>query len=301
MASLRLQARAKINLDLRVLGTRPDGYHELRTIFQTLDLHDTVTVTRVRGALRLRGDASRMPLDRTNLAWRAAEALWQGSGRTGEPQGIEIHIVKRIPSAAGLGGGSSDAAAVLTALNEIWKLRMPVADLHGVAASLGADVPFFLVGGTALGLGRGDEIFPLADLPVSPVVLVWPDEGVSSADAYAWLRSSPKDRGGLAPITGWRGGHPNMSRVLGGDPGGLENDLEVPVEAKRPVIAEIRRFLTRRRALAARMSGSGSAVFGLFADDDAAKRAARAAAAKGWQAVATRTRRRPAGLRPGRQ
>ena len=210
MASLRIQARAKINLDLRVLGTRPDGYHELRTIFQTLDLHDTVTVARVRGALRLRGDASRMPLDRTNLAWRAAEALWQGSGRTGEQHGVEIHIVKRIPSAAGLGGGSSDAAAVLTALNEIWKLRMPVADLHGVAASLGADVPFFLVGGTALGLGRGDEIFPLADLPVSPVVVAWPDEGVSSADAYSWLRTSAKDRGGLAPIVGWGGGRPHI-------------------------------------------------------------------------------------------
>ena len=156
MASLRMQARAKINLDLRVLGTRPDGYHELRTIFQTLDLHDTVTVTRVRGACVSAAAPVDMPLDRTNLAWRAAEALWQALAarasrtvsRSTSSSGFRRRLVlaaaaamRRRCSRRSARYGSSDASC----------------RLHGVAASLGADVPFFLVGGTALGLGRGDE------------------------------------------------------------------------------------------------------------------------------------------------
>ncbi len=293
MASLRIQARAKINLDLRVIGTRPDGYHEIRTIFQALDLHDTVTMTSARGALRLLGDATRMPLDRTNLAWRAADAMWQASGRPGEAHGVHIEIVKRIPSAAGLGGGSSDAAAVLTGLNELWKVRLPLAGLQPLAASLGADVAFFLAGGTALGLGRGDEIYPLTDLPVWPIVVAWPDQGVSSADAYSWVRADRKRRP-RAPAAG-AGTQPDMLKLLAGDVGGLRNDLEAPVEARLPVIAEIRRFLTRQGARTARMSGSGSAVFALFEDDAAAKRAAGAVLAHGWRGVATRTRRRRAG------
>ena len=309
MAALRVQARAKINLDLRVVGRRPDGYHELRTVFQALDLHDTVTVTSTRGALRLLGDASRMPLDSTNLAWRAAEALWHAAGRPGGPHGVRIDIVKRIPSAAGLGGGSSDAAAVLAALNEVWKVRLPLAALQQVASGLGADVAFFLVGGTALGLGRGDEIYPLVDLPVRPVVVAWPAEGVASTEAYAWLSADraaarphdiAPDIGGLAPIVEGAVGRPDMLGMLAGQFDELRNDLEGAVEIRRPAIAEIRQFLTRQGAAAARMSGSGSAVFGLFADDDAAKRAASAVLAHGWQGVATRTRRRLAGTLGGR-
>ena len=129
-----------------------------------------------------------MPLDRTNLAWRAADGLWRAAGKRGSPSGARIVIDKRIPSQAGLGGGSSDAAASLVGLNRVWRLGLSRARLMAIAATLGADVPFFLVGGTALGLGRGDEIYPLADLPARPIVVAWAGEGVSSAEAYALVQ-----------------------------------------------------------------------------------------------------------------
>ena len=166
---VRLRAHAKINLDLRILGVRPDGYHELRTIFQTIALHDVVTVEsrarRVRAGGRRRVDAARPA--RTSRGARQTR-LWRAAGKRGSPSGARIVIDKRIPSQAGLGGGSSDAAASLVGLNRVWRLGLSRARLMAIAATLGADVPFFLVGGTALGLGRGDEIYPLADLPARP-------------------------------------------------------------------------------------------------------------------------------------
>src|SRR4029079_4602608 len=158
---VRLRAHAKINLDLRILGVRPDGYHELRTIFQTIALHDVVTVESRRGAFELDGDAALMPLDRTNLAWRAADLLWRAAGKRGSPSGARIVIDKRIPSQAGLGGGSSDAAASLVGLNRVWRLGLSQARLMAIGAALGADVPFFIARGTAFGLGRGYETYPL--------------------------------------------------------------------------------------------------------------------------------------------
>src|SRR5215831_20862806 len=134
------RARAKINLDLRILGRRPDGYHELRTIFQTLEWHDTVTVSRVKGPLEIVGDASKMPLDRSNLAWRAAEALWTAAGPRREVSGARIAIVKRIPAQAGLGGGSSDAASTLVALNRMWNFGLTRTELAALARPLGADI-----------------------------------------------------------------------------------------------------------------------------------------------------------------
>ena len=121
---LTLRASAKINLDLRVGARRPDGYHDLQTIFQTLDLHDTVTWS--RGAARWRSRATRplMPLDHTNLVWRAAAALWRAAGKSGEPRGVRVRVTKRIPAQAGLGGGSSDAAAALVGLSRVWRLRL---------------------------------------------------------------------------------------------------------------------------------------------------------------------------------
>ena len=202
---LTLRASAKINLDLRIGARRPDGYHDLSTVFQTLDLHDTLIVESRRGPFALDGDPSLMPLDSSNLAWRAAAALWQAAGKSGTARGARIRIVKRIPAQAGLGGGSSDAAAALVGLNQLWRLRLPLGDLTILAAMLGSDVPFFLVGGTAHGQGRGEQVQPLANLPRRHIVLVLPDFGVSTADAYRWLAEDRTPGSGRrTPDTGRR-------------------------------------------------------------------------------------------------
>jgi 4-diphosphocytidyl-2-C-methyl-D-erythritol kinase len=283
LTHVTVRARAKINLDLRVLGRRADGYHELRTIFQTLDWHDTVLASRVRGPLAISGDASKMPLDRSNLAWRAAEALWRAAGPRGEPSGVSIAIAKRIPAQAGLGGGSSDAAATLVALNRLWRFGLTRRELAEVARPLGADVPFFLTAGTALGLGRGNEIYPLADLPAHDVVVAWPDRGVSTVDAYNWFSEfhtrRTANRGTDGSLDGWDPEHLDTCR----------NDLEAPVEAHRPEIRRIRRVLETSGARLARMSGSGCAVFGLFESKAKAASAHAAAVSGGWHAVVTRT------------
>src|SRR5437763_3794389 len=158
---MRARAFAKINLSLRVLGTRPDGYHELRTIFQSIALHDTLTIRHVAGPFRLTCDDASLPRDRTNLVWRAADRLWKAARRRGAPRGVAIHLTKCIPVQAGLGGGSSDAAAALRALAKGWR-----ADQHSAreaAGTLGADGPYCLEGRTVSGLGRGGGVGPVPD------------------------------------------------------------------------------------------------------------------------------------------
>ena len=264
MRSVTIEAFAKINLTLRVLGTRADGFHDVRTVLQTVDLSDRIVCATKRGPFRLRCRADGVPEDRTNLVWRAADALWRADGRSGGPRDVEIVVTKRIPSGAGLGGGSSDAAATLVALTRLWNLDLSHQALAHVAARLGSDVPFFLWGGAALGVGRGDEIYPLADLPRWWALIVTPPFTVSTADAYGWsdgetpLRVSPDPR-----LNGtWLGRLP----MLG-------NDLELPVARRHPEIARMVAALGRRGALLAAMAGSGSAVFGLFASGPAANAA----------------------------
>ena len=301
MTSITLRASAKLNLDLRVLGRRPDGYHEVRTMLQTLDLHDTLTIQATRGDFALEGDPAAMPLDRTNLVWRAAEVLWRAAGRRGAPRGARVRVVKRIPAQAGLGGGSSDAAAALVGLGRLWRLHAALADLVPIAAALGADVPFFLLGGTALGLGRGGEIYPLIDLPRRHVVLALPSFGVATADAYRWLAEDRAAAGTRDP--GPRTLDPGLRtldlgpRTLDPGPWTLDlatgvNDLEKAVERHHPAIRAARRHLADSGAELARMSGSGSAVFGLFASARDARRAAAGLAAGGYRVVLTRTRTR---------
>ena len=276
-----LRACAKINVDLRVLDRRPDGYHEVHTVLQTLELHDTLRIDAARGPFRLEGDARVMPLDPSNLVWRAAEALWRAAGRSGPARGARVRVVKRIPAQAGLGGGSSDAAATLVGLAALWRLRMRREEIAAVAATLGADVPFFLYGGTALGLGTGERVFPLADLPRRYVVLAQPSIGVSTADAYRWLSEArAQDTAPRAPAS-W-------------DPlpAGGANDFEPVVERRHPEIAAARQLLEGAGAETARMSGSGSAVFGLFPGLRPARRAAAALDSAGYRVVLTSTRRR---------
>lgn len=283
MRTVSLPSFAKINLDLRVLGTRADGYHDLKTIFQSLALFDSVTVSARRGPLMVTCDEPDIPTDQRNLVWKAASLLHRvATGKSSAPRDIAIELRKRVPSEAGLGGGSSNAAMTLMALNKLWKLNLDLASLTRIGARLGADVPYFLVGGTALGLGRGDDIYPLADMPPVHVVILRPGFGVSTADAYTWFdeetRRPLKEPAPRAVPPGW----PAWSATL-------RNDLEVPVVRHHPAIGRIRQSLLDAGAAFAAMSGSGSAVFGLFERADAARRTANDLARPGWLSLHTRT------------
>jgi 4-diphosphocytidyl-2-C-methyl-D-erythritol kinase len=257
--AVTIRAHAKINLDLRVLGMRPDGFHELRTVFQSLALHDTIDCIPRPGRFAIECDVAGVPLDESNLVWRAASALWRALRRGGPVRDVVVRLQKRIPIQGGLGGGSSDAAATMLALSRMWRVPIRPTQLVDVAATLGADVAFFLSGGTALGLGKGDEVYPLADLPRHWIVLLVPGFGVSSPDAYEWY-DSERDlaRGSVGREAQYVPG-PWPSRAAQ-----MINDLEAPIARHHPEIDQMKIALRRAGALAAAMSGSGSTVFGLF-------------------------------------
>ena len=279
---VRVHAHAKINLDLRVLGTRPDGYHELRTVFQTLALHDTLDCVAREGPLAIECDTPGVPVDRTNLIWRAAETLWRALRRDGPAAGVLVRLQKRIPVQGGLGGGSADAAAALLALARVWRTPVRREQLVEVAAAIGADVAFCLSGGTALGLGRGDEVYPLMDLPRHWVVLLVPGFGISSTDAYGWYDAERGlDRGALPPEPQHVPG-PWPSRAAQ-----MINDLEAPIARRHPEIARMKGALRQAGALAAAMSGSGSTVFGLFQRRGEAVSAMGRLGGAGWQVLLT--------------
>jgi 4-diphosphocytidyl-2-C-methyl-D-erythritol kinase len=276
-------AHAKVNLDLRLLASRPDGYHELRTLFQTIELHDSVVCTTRRGPFEVKCRTPGVPRDESNLVWKAATALWTALGRRGHPADTVVGIEKWIPMQAGLGGGSADAAAALRALARLWG-GAPSGGLEAVATGLGADVAFFLHGGTALGLGRGEEIYPLVDLPPQTVLIARPPFGVSTAEAYAWYDA---DRAaGL-------GEPPSIQRLPVTWPARaaeMRNELEPAVVRRHPEIGAIRGALEDAGAIVAAMSGSGSAVFGLFGSRAAAAKAvARAPWPAGTWTCVTRT------------
>jgi len=279
--TVRVRAHAKINLTLHVRGVRADGYHELETVFQALALHDTVTCVARPGAFAIRCDDPGVPTDDRNLVWRAAQALWRAAGRRGRARDVDVSLAKQIPMQSGLGGGSSDAAAALEALARLWKIEGDV-DLSAVAAAIGSDVPYFLTGGTALGLSRGERLYTLPELPSCHVVLGFPAFGVSTAEAYRWFDADARRRpagAGLVPATvGW----PDRWLVV-------HNDLEAPVVRRHPEIGAIRELLAEGGASAASMTGSGSAVFGLFDTAARARRAARAVAEAGFVAILTET------------
>ena len=263
MAVKRVRALAKINLALRVLGVREDGYHELRTVFQSLALHDTLEIRDRPGPFALTCSDPACPADETNLVWHAAARLWRAAGRRGAPRDVSIALEKRVPLQAGLGGGSSDAAAALAVLSTRW--GVDERRMRAVAASLGADVPYFLEGGTVLGLDRGDVLFPLVDHPPAWVVLVVPAFGISTPEAYRW----------------WDGDGVRASKGA--------NDLQAPVARRHPEIRRIVSALTRAGARQAAMSGSGSSVFGLFSRRSDALRAASLVTSGSRRVVITRT------------
>lgn len=280
--SVTVRAHAKINLDLRVLGPRADGYHELRTVFQSIALHDVIQCVAREGPLAIECAAAGVPLDGSNLVWRAAEALWRALRRPTPVRDVVIRLEKHIPLQAGLGGGSTDAAAALMALATLWKVPVRPAQLTDVAATLGADVPFFLSGGTALGLGRGDEVYPLADLARHWIVLLVPGFGVSTADAYNWYDSERDLSRGASAREPQHVPGPWPSRAAQ-----MINDLEAPIARHHPEIDQMKAALRRAGALAASMSGSGSTVFGLFQKKREAVAAVDRLKGSGWRVVLT--------------
>jgi 4-diphosphocytidyl-2-C-methyl-D-erythritol kinase len=275
-----------VNLGLEVLGRREDGYHELRTLFQTIDLADDLVLRPRPSGIRIACDHPLVPRDGTNLAARAAELLLRYAGVKG---GVEIEIRKRIPVGGGLGGGSSNAAAALLGLDRLWRLGLGPDGLHRLARKLGADVPYFLLGGTALGLARGDEVYPLRRQLRAHVVLVDPGIHVSTARVFARLDARLTPRGKSNSIFYF------VSRELEG-PGSfrfLQNDLEEAALEEAPALREqagrIRAVLLREGACLAALSGSGSSYFGLFENARPAQRARKALGAEGFRALEART------------
>jgi 4-diphosphocytidyl-2-C-methyl-D-erythritol kinase len=265
---LRIPAYAKINLHLGVIGIRPDGYHELRTIFQAISLHDTLEMERVRRpGIDLVISGAALDPGPTNLVWRALDTLSRELGLGG---GWRVRLEKQIPMAAGLGGGSSDAAAALRGGLRLAKRPLEPERLPELAAGLGADVPFFLVGGRALGVGRGDEVYPLEDGPRHAVLVVFPAGiEVPTRDAYAWVDRRLTKRS--APHRLWV----SCARSWNLGDARLENDFEAAVIHRFPRLGEIKYQLLKMGAAGAALAGSGSAVYGLFRNPAQARRAAR--------------------------
>ncbi|MCS5700721.1 4-(cytidine 5'-diphospho)-2-C-methyl-D-erythritol kinase [Cyanobium sp. FGCU-52] len=292
MPDLRVTAPAKINLHLEVLGLRPDGFHELAMVMQTLDLADTLVLAPTAdAAISLRTDAEGLPTDADNLIVRAAEQLRQ---RVGLPElGAAIRLEKRIPIGAGLAGGSSDAAAALVGLNELWGCGLAAAELHAIAASLGSDVPYCLEGGTRLCFGRGEILEPLpgaasAEAPDLGVLLIkHPEVSVSTPWAYGRCRELRGDfylesEADFAQRRDALRCGPLAAALRGEGPlPHLRNDLQVVVE---PEVVSVREGLALLRraegALAVAMSGSGPSLFALFPEPAAAEAAHRQLAAE---------------------
>jgi 4-diphosphocytidyl-2-C-methyl-D-erythritol kinase len=256
---LRFASPAKVNFGLRILGKRPDGYHAIQTVFQMLDLCDWLTFRpHNAGSVLLICNTPGLPTDEGNLVVRAAKLL-QREMRV--RQGVEITLNKSIPIAAGLGGGSSNAALVLLALNRLWKLNCPSATLLALAAQLGSDVPFFLGGPTAVAEGRGEVLTPTVPPPSLRGILLSPGFGVSAGWAYSQFggRSSATDLTISTVLRALR----RQDFALLGD--AMVNDLEPGVAAAYPVIREMHDKLRALGALITFMSGSGPTVGGLFA------------------------------------
>jgi 4-diphosphocytidyl-2-C-methyl-D-erythritol kinase len=263
MDMIRLPAFAKINWTLDVGSLRPDGYHEISSVMQSVSLYDSLTLTCVPEGLSVACLAPGVPSGAANIAYRAMELI--------APQiktGVRVEIVKRIPVAAGLGGGSSDAAAVLVGLNRMLQIGWGESELLAAAAEIGSDVPFFITGGTALTLGRGEKVLRLAPAPKTWLVLVTPECAVSTADVYARFTT---------PLPYPR--TPRMVQALkSGDRmemlSSLSNDLEAVTSAALPQIELIKIRLLALGAEKALMSGSGPTVYGIFPSPDQAAEAA---------------------------
>ena len=267
--SARVRALAKVNLELRVVGRREDGYHELRTVFQTISLADSIEIAFTPGRPTGIAVTADVEIPGGNIMERAAALALDAMKATGR---VELRLKKRIPMGAGLGGGSSDAAAVLLALPVLAGKKLPLTKTMELAAALGSDVPFFLLGGAAVGLGRGTELYPLPDRRRACGVLVAPGIHVSTAEAYRDLDGAGLTSGAPQSIISvfqssvWDQGA-SSSESLG------VNDFEAVVFARYARLRALKRRLERLGASPAMLSGSGSALFGAFGGREQAERA----------------------------
>lgn len=259
---MKIKSFAKINLGIEVLRKREDGYHDIRTLFQTVSLYDVLEFKPAgHGRVELRGDDDRIPWDERNLIHKAASCLRE---RFNFRQGVEIRVTKNIPPGSGLGGGSSNAAATLIALNRMWGLRLSRKKLREVAGHLGADVSFFLVGGLCLGEGRGEVITPLPDPAPLPCVLILPPFPILTAEIYGRL---------LAPLTSEREESKIKQFLVRKNFSLLENGLETTIISLYPRMGDYLGLVPREESLLSLVSGAGSAVFGLFDDRGKAAKA----------------------------
>ena len=290
MPALKIRCPAKINLGLWILGRRPDGYHEIDTVMQTVSLEDELLLEQAGDGFSLETRGVRIPKDAPNIlerAWSEIEALGRNRLR-----GVRAHLTKRIPVAAGLGGGSSDAAGFLLGVNRLLALEIPDVQIKRMAARLGSDVSFFLKGGTARAEGRGERVRHLCPVPGAWIVLATPPIAVSTTWAYGRVKIPLTHRGGgasmLAAAIGthdWRSITPH-----------LHNDFEKVVLQEFAVIARLRRALDESGGMGSLLSGSGSTVFGLALTRDEAQSAARKASALGATVHVVRTTERGVAL-----
>lgn len=279
MHSISLKAPAKVNYLLDVIRRRPDGYHDLRMVMQRVNLCDDITITLTDSpGITVRCGKHGVPDGPGNIAWKAASVLLELAGGS---QGADILITKRIPVAAGLGGGSSDAASVLMGMNELLKLGLSDQRLMEIGVKLGADVPFFIFKTTALAEGIGEALTAMPEMPKAWVLLVNPGVHVSTAWVYNNLKLT--NRGELAKLPTFYGSAEDICSIFA-------NDLESVTIPAFPVIAEIKEAMLQHGAIGAMMSGSGPTVFGLYRDRDTAEQA-RVAVTKNtdWFAAAVET------------
>jgi 4-diphosphocytidyl-2-C-methyl-D-erythritol kinase len=306
--AISVKSFAKINIGLAIGRKRADGFHGLQTLYQTVSLHDVVKVDVQRGTgIDMRCKDSRVPLDETNTCWRVAERVMKSLKARGK---VVITIEKRLPVQGGMGAASSNAVATLFGLERALDADLGPEERLRIAAEVGSDLPLFLVGGTVLGVGRGEEVFPLQDLPPMDIVLVTPKVGVSTPQAFAdWDVLSGSEATGLTSagqsgtisvfsrsVFAWlaagvpaRSGGRVETPLLDLVRAGIENDFERVVFPKHPELREVKRALERAGARYASLSGSGSTLYGLFESVDQAQKAAGQIAETGTPAVAAQT------------
>jgi 4-diphosphocytidyl-2-C-methyl-D-erythritol kinase len=288
---ISLQARAKLNLSLAVLAKRPDGFHEIESLMVPVTLHDTLTIrtsddSDVRLTVRFGGRMLRpeaavlrrdVPTDDSNLVVRAARLL---AADAGETRGLEIDLVKEIPSGAGLGGGSSDAAAALVGAARAWGIDWSRARLATLAAQLGSDVPFFLEGGPAIASGRGERLMPVVRMPALDAVIACPAPGLSTAAVYTHCTPDPTQRGAAERLA--------ASFVAGDLPaalGGMHNTLEPPARGLCTEVGRLLAALAAAGAVRPMLTGSGSACFAVVRSAAEARAIAARLEAAGWPGV----------------
>jgi len=308
--TVSVRSFAKINIGLRIGPRRPDGFHELRTVYQTIDLHDVVRMKVAGGSgIEVRSGSRGVPTDESNTCYRTAESVLRTLHQRAK---VTIDIEKKLPVQGGLGGASSNAIATMCGLERALKKQLSPEDRLRIAAEIGSDVPLFLIGGTILGIGRGEQVYPLAEHPALDCVVATPEAGVSTPAAFAaWDRLADREakltdtsksstmNGFSHTVCAWLRGSSSGVPSRAGDRAeallldlvraGIENDFERVVFPQYPELHDLKRALERAGAKYASLSGSGSTVYGLFASKMEAKKAADRLKAEGIRAQATRT------------